>query len=514
MGESDTVARTWESRPVLNESEISTVTSGPGRLGVTLQVADSAAGLRVIGPAPAPDGGRRLLRRLVVATVLTDALAIVAALLVARHIRFGPGSSARPAGELLLVAVAPLLWVSIFAAFRLYAASTMTPEDEFRQLLSASVVGMAALVMVAYWSKAEFSRIWLGLAGVFACGAEVAIRAGWRSLHARLRASGRVALRTLIVGTNVEARELARTLGDSSQGYVPIGFVGMPGTAVPKTLELPTVGSVFTLGQVVKENRAACIFVAASSMGAEALSDVARIARQEGLELMITSRLPEVLSTRLAVRRVGSTTAMSVMPPRLTRSQAILKRAFDVAVSSTLMLVSLPLIAAIVIAVRVDSPGPVLFRQRRVTKNGRAFTMLKFRSMVDGAPARMPPGNRAAPFFKIPDDRDVTRVGRFLRRWSLDELPQFVNVLRGDMSLVGPRPLPVEQVEARPELLEARHEVKSGMTGWWQVRGRSRTPAEEAIRLDLFYIENWSLAYDLYILAVTIAAVLRGRGAR
>jgi lipopolysaccharide/colanic/teichoic acid biosynthesis glycosyltransferase len=166
-------------------------------------------------------------------------------------------------------------------------------------------------------------------------------------------------------------------------------------------------------------------------------------------------------------------------------------------------------------SVRVTSPGPVVFRQRRMTKNGRVFTMLKFRTMV--ADAGLSPSAKVPdvtePFFKLRDDPRLTKIGYVLRKFSLDELPQLWNVLRGEMSLVGPRPLTIEQIEADPELLEPRHEVKSGMTGWWQINGRSDVSLEDAVRLDLFYIDNWSLSLDLYILLKTAGVILRGKGA-
>lgn len=471
-----------------------------------------ALGLHAIAADTVVGDGRRLQRWIVAATVATDGLAIFGALLLAHHLRFGIGS-ARPGREMLLVAAAPILWTGVFSAFRLYASPMMTPEEEFRRLVSAVAVGMAVLVMVAYWFKADVSRVWLGLATIFVVVLEAASRAVWRRVRLWCKSTGRIALRTLIVGTNQEARELVRGLCDAGHGYVPVGYVGSRLGARPAGRGLPVLGTVATLADTIRHSRAACVFVTASAIDAEALCSVARIARQEGVELMITSRLPEVLSTRLIVRRIGSATAMSVMSPRLTRSQRLAKRAFDVVISSLLILPAMPLMAVLAVAVRADSPGPVLFRQRRVTQGGRPFTMLKFRSMLHRRSVA-DADSAVTPYFKIPDQRDVTRVGRVLRRWSFDELPQLINVLRGDMSLVGPRPLPVEQVAARPDLLRPRHEVKSGMTGWWQVRGRSRIPAEQAIRLDLFYIENWSLSYDLYILLATLGAVLRGRGAR
>jgi lipopolysaccharide/colanic/teichoic acid biosynthesis glycosyltransferase len=195
----------------------------------------------------------------------------------------------------------------------------------------------------------------------------------------------------------------------------------------------------------------------------------------------------------------------------------VTKRVFDLVVAGFGLILISPLLAAIAVAVKVASRGPVLFRQERVTKEGRSFQMLKFRTMrhrdsglggADGA-------DDTQAFFKTSDrDPSITRVGRLLRRMSLDELPQLLNVLRGEMSLVGPRPLPVRQVEKNKDMLGMRHEVPAGMTGWWQIQGRSELEAGDAVRLDLFYIENWSLSLDLYILLKTVGAVLSTRGAR
>jgi lipopolysaccharide/colanic/teichoic acid biosynthesis glycosyltransferase len=173
------------------------------------------------------------------------------------------------------------------------------------------------------------------------------------------------------------------------------------------------------------------------------------------------------------------------------------------------MVITLPLWPVIAIAIRLDSRGPALFHQERVTKDGRIFTMHKFRTMRTDSPSF----DTSRPFFKLESDPRLTRVGRLLRRLSIDELPQLWNVLTGDMSIVGPRPLPADQVAANADLLGPRQAVPAGVTGWWQINGRSRVTAEEALRLDLFYIENWSPSLDLYILMKTFGAVIAGRGA-
>jgi lipopolysaccharide/colanic/teichoic acid biosynthesis glycosyltransferase len=187
------------------------------------------------------------------------------------------------------------------------------------------------------------------------------------------------------------------------------------------------------------------------------------------------------------------------------------KRAMDLVLGTVAAVLTLPIMLAIAAAIRLTSPGPALFRQDRTTVHGRRFKILKFRTME--ADAEVSVEDTTAPFFKMADDPRITRVGRFIRPFSLDELPQLWNVLRGDMSLVGPRPLPADQVDANDELLGPRHDVPAGMTGWWQVNGRSDLPAEEAVVFDRFYIENWSVGLDLRILVKTIGVLFDRRGA-
>jgi lipopolysaccharide/colanic/teichoic acid biosynthesis glycosyltransferase len=195
---------------------------------------------------------------------------------------------------------------------------------------------------------------------------------------------------------------------------------------------------------------------------------------------------------------------------RLTGTQAVAKRAFDLVVGSLGLVITLPVWLTTAIAIRLTSAGPVFFHQERVTKGGRTFRMHKFRTMRQDLPAD---ADTTVPFFKIDQDPRITRVGHRLRKWSLDELPQLWNVLRGEMSLVGPRPLPTEQVAANLQLLGPRHEVPAGMTGWWQINGRSDVAPTQAVRLDAFYIENWSLTFDLYIVLKTMSTVLERKGA-
>jgi exopolysaccharide biosynthesis polyprenyl glycosylphosphotransferase len=236
------------------------------------------------------------------------------------------------------------------------------------------------------------------------------------------------------------------------------------------------------------------------------------------VDLRVSSNLPEVRSNRIWTQPFFGTTEISLRPLRLSRFKSAVKRSCDLVGSSIALLVLSPLLVGIALAVGWTSKGPVLYRQKRVGKEGVPFMVLKFRTMVDGADqlvAELKDLNEASgPLFKMRRDPRITPVGRWLRRWSLDELPQLVNVLRGEMSLVGPRPPLPEEVSAYEQDWHFdRLEVLPGITGLWQVSGRSGLSFDEYIRLDLHYVENWSLALDLFILLKTIPAVLFQKGA-
>jgi exopolysaccharide biosynthesis polyprenyl glycosylphosphotransferase len=270
------------------------------------------------------------------------------------------------------------------------------------------------------------------------------------------------------------------------------------------------IGDIDELRRLVREHAADCCFVASTCVSAKDMHRVTQVARRERIEVRVSASLSQTLTSRLMLQSVGDAIVLSIRPVRLTRTQVAVKRAFDLVVVSLALVVSLPLWVAIAIAIRLSSRGPVLFHQERVSKGGRIFRMHKFRTMATDVEC---PLDTSTPFFKLESDPRLTGVGRLLRRSSLDELPQFWNVLKGEMSLVGPRPLPADQVAAHAELLGLRHEVPAGVTGWWQINGRSALTPDESLQLDQFYIENWSLSLDLYIVLRTFGAVLGGRGA-
>jgi exopolysaccharide biosynthesis polyprenyl glycosylphosphotransferase len=453
---------------------------------------------------------RRLFRKM----ALTDTLSVGAAALVAYWIRFG---FKVPVPEfLLLLLVTPLFVVAVFAAFHLYDTHHFTPAEEFRRIILAVSVGLSGLITMSFWFQGSYSRGWIALSWALALVFALFFRRIWHWRIGHLRAAGKLTFRTLIVGTNREASHLEEVMRRTTMGYEPIGFVSTA-QRDPAQDGHSVVGSINDLREIIRETGAECVFVAASDLEIDEMGHVAKVVRLEGVEVRVTATLPEVLSSRLSVQPIGGFMALSLRPARLTGPQVVAKRVYDLVFASLGMLVTLPLWIAIALLVKLTSPGPIFFRQRRVGHRGRPFTILKFRTMRVGADemlAELRALNEAdGPLFKLRDDPRVTRVGRWLRRWSFDELPQLFNVVRGDMSLVGPRPPLPEEVREYEEWQFDRLEVPPGITGLWQISGRSDLSFDEYVRLDLFYIENWSLAYDFFIVAKTIPVLLSKRGA-
>jgi exopolysaccharide biosynthesis polyprenyl glycosylphosphotransferase len=281
---------------------------------------------------------------------------------------------------------------------------------------------------------------------------------------------------------------------------------------------LPVHGTFDDVASAVRRARADTVLVlSCPELDGHALRRLAWRLERDDIDLIVASSLIDVAGDRTTIRPVDGLPMLHVEHPRLTGAGRVIKTAFDRLGAATLLLAFTPLLLAVAFAVRVGSPGPVLFRQVRVGKDGREFVMYKFRTMRTDAETRLAElrhlNEGTGVLFKLRDDPRVTPVGRWLRRFSLDELPQLLNVLSGAMSLVGPRPPLPAEVDAYPDDLRRRLAVKPGMTGLWQVSGRSDLSWEEAVRLDLRYVENWSLSLDLVILLRTLSAVTRGAGA-
>ncbi|MGH2739327.1 MAG: sugar transferase [Actinomycetota bacterium] len=453
-------------------------------------------------------------RRIAVAMALTDAAAVMVALIVSYLLWLG--GRQLPLDFLVIILLSPIVWVGVFRGFRLYATQHLSPLEEFRRTISATSAGMVLVVMASFWSKGQFSRAWVGLTWIMVLVLELSTRRLWRKYLAHLRTQGRLVYRTLIVGGNGDSGRLADKLSVPGLGFLPIGRI-VAGESDKPSDGLPVLGTFRDLRRVIKENGIECLFVASGTAGQRETHQVAVAARQEGIEAILEADVPEFLASRLTVRPLGRLMALSIMPTRLTSAQAIAKRAFDVLAGLLLVVLLLPILLGAALAIRISSRGPVFFRQVRVGRGGHHFSMVKFRSMEVGAESLT---NELADrnehdgrLFKVKNDPRVTTVGRFLRRWSIDELPQLLNVIRGEMSLVGPRPALPEEVAAYEDWHRDRLEVPPGITGLWQVNGRSAVSFDEYARLDIYYIENWSLWFDFFILLKTLPQVFRGQGA-
>jgi exopolysaccharide biosynthesis polyprenyl glycosylphosphotransferase len=270
-----------------------------------------------------------------------------------------------------------------------------------------------------------------------------------------------------------------------------------------------------TLGVVLVEHEVHRAVIAADTADSEDMLHAIRLVKSLGVKVSVLPRLFEVVGSSVAFDDIDGVTLLGVRRFGLTRSSELLKRSLDVVGASLGLVVLAPTLAMIAVAIRLTTPGPALFRQTRIGRRGERFTMLKFRTMCDDADALkadLIALSEADGLFKIADDPRITRVGRLLRRTSLDELPQLINVLRGDMSLVGPRPL-VPNEDAQVEGWRRRRlHVQPGMTGLWQIFGSSRIPLHEMVKIDYLYGANWSLWLDLKILARTIPYALGRRG--
>jgi exopolysaccharide biosynthesis polyprenyl glycosylphosphotransferase len=445
---------------------------------------------------------------------LTDSLSVLAALLLAYQLRF---DRLVPTLDFwLLLLTVPLVTPLVYLTMRLYRVHQYSTAEEFRRIIVSISLIISAIVMVSFWAQASFSRLWMLLSWGLGLVLALTSRRLWHWRTRRLRLAGQLTFRTLIVGANLEAEGLAVTMQTRELGFQPVGFVA-GGAEELRLDDQRVLGRVDQLRELVRETKADCLFVASSAVTASDVVQIMKARRLENVEVRFTANLPTVLSSRLAPQTIGGVMTLSVNALQLTRTQAAAKRACDLVVSGLGLLALAPLLLAVAVAVKLSSPGPVIFRQERVGLRGRPFTVLKFRTMVAGADLMLESlrdRNEAdGPLFKLREDPRVTRVGRLLRRYSLDELPQLVNVLKGEMSLVGPRPPLAGEVAHYDEGQLDRLEVRPGITGLWQVSGRSDLSFEDYVRLDLFYVENWSIAYDLFILSKTIPLLVSTRGA-
>lgn len=476
---------------------------------------------RLLG-CPSTKGGPALRRRL----VALDAIAVSLAWAVSRMI--APGSDDRGLADptvVLSVAAVTVVTLLVAASQHLYLArvSSVRAYEVVRlgrvAFVSAIVAYLVNTVQVEHLSPARFVA-----GGAIAFGLLATLR-GWfgRWLRAH-RLRGGLTRPMVVVASGGDAANLVALLQDHPEmGFVPAAVVGDPherdgsGTVVIETGGVPWMGPAEDTLRVVGLTGATGVIIAAGALPSVELNRLVRALHEAKVHVHLSSGLTGFHHRRLRAMPMAHEPLLYLEGTDLSAAQHAAKRVVDLVAASVLLVLTLPLIAVAAISVKATSPGPVLFRQERVGRGGRHITVYKLRTMEDHAEDRLAEvrhrNERSGPLFKLDDDPRVTRVGRLLRDTSIDELPQLLNVLRGTMSMVGPRPALPHEVAQFDEDLLGRHRVLPGVTGLWQVEARDNSSFTAYRRLDLFYAENWSVGLDLAILLATFQAVL-GRALR
>ena len=436
---------------------------------------------------------------------------------IAAQIRFGNEVSQT---YLALSLALPLLWIGALKLAGAYDVRFIgTGSDEFRKVLNAGIGLTAAVALFSYTVNLQLSRGYVVIAlpslTLFDLVARYMLR---KRLH-KLRASGRCMHNVVAVGDELAVADLIAEL--RRERYHGLTVVG---ACVPRPEEcdelagVPVYGGLDDVTAAVKAFEADTVAVTVCpEMDGIRLRSLAWKLEKTGTDLCVAPRLLDVAGPRTTIRPTAGLTLLHVDHPQLEGFRVVVKDLFDRCAAAASLIMLAPLMAALAMTVWLSDRGPVFFTQVRVGKDGRAFRIYKFRTMVVDAELRkaevMDRNEHDGVLFKLHKDPRVTAIGAHLRRWSIDELPQLFNVFLGDMSLVGPRPALPAEAEKYAEHVRRRLVVKPGITGLWQVNGRSDLSWDESVRLDLRYVENWSFALDLQILWKTVSAILQGSGA-
>ncbi|HEY3563137.1 MAG TPA: sugar transferase [Kribbella sp.] len=423
-------------------------------------------------------------------------------------------------GYVLLGAVLPIAWLACVALERGYETRYFgTGPEEFRSIIRAAVALTALVAITSYATKSQVARGFVVLAVPMTCFAAMFIRWVLHRQISKRRFAGRCMRRVLVVGRNDQVTTLRRHLEERpADGYVVVANCLPRGDAFEEPEPERLGRTEMDILAAVDQYDVDVVAVATDpELAGHSLRKLSWALEQRGVDLIVSPGIVEVAGPRISIRPVAGLSLLHLERPSVSGGPHVLKNIFDRVVGCLLLLAVAPILLVTAVLVKLTSRGPVLFRQTRVGRGGVQFEMLKFRTMVADAEARkaelhaLNEGNGI--LFKLRDDPRITKVGKYLRRFSIDELPQLVNVLRGEMSLVGPRP-PLPAEVAQYQIDDARRMlVKPGLTGLWQVSGRSDLTWEESMRLDLRYADNWSIALDLLILWKTARAVLGSDGA-
>ncbi|SDT34020.1 sugar transferase [Microterricola viridarii] len=461
----------------------------------------------------------------------TDALSIVVAVAFSQLVWLKDGQSLAISRSLgsnftptytlvsILIALLWLFFLDFFGAreHKNIGAGTI----EYRRVADATLRLFGLLAIVAFLLGVELGRGYFLTALPLGLFLLLVSRWLWRQWLRNQQREGNYLSRALLIGQRLKSEHVARTVSERREsGIIAIGALTKLGHTEDDIMPgVPVLGTYKELLPVIDRLCVDMVMITgADDLGPKHMRQLGWDLEARNVELIVAPALTDVAGPRIHARPVAGLPLIHVEFPQFEGRKQWTKRLFDIVGSSILLLLTSPLLLGVAIAVRASSPGPIFYTQERVGLRGRRFGMLKFRSMVQGADDQLASlldaqGTSDTPLFKVINDPRITPVGRFIRKYSLDEFPQLLNVLLGQMSLVGPRPQREAEVALYDDAAHRRLFMKPGMSGLWQVSGRSKLSWEDAIRLDLYYVENWSITGDMIILWRTISAVAAADGA-
>jgi exopolysaccharide biosynthesis polyprenyl glycosylphosphotransferase len=447
-----------------------------------------------------------------------DGMCALLAGLLAYCVRLGDLSSARM--YLLASCLLPIAWLAIVAMLDGYDPRFIgVGSNEFRRVLNAGLILIAGVAILSYAAKAELARGYVVIAFPSLTILDLVARYALRKRLHRLRFLGAFMQKVVVAGYPDVVADMAMQLRRETYHGLTVVAACLAGSSESEEIcGIPAVNGLDRVAMVAHEYGADTVAVlSCPELSGMRLRELAWQLEKTGTSLCVAPAILDIAGPRTSIWPAAGLPLLYMDHPEFTGIPRLLKAAFDKTCALAVLALLSPLLALIAIMIKLDDGGPVLFTQIRVGVDGRTFRIFKFRTMVSDAEElkeRLSEHNEAAGvLFKMRADPRITAVGSWLRRWSLDELPQLFNVVAGEMSLVGPRPALPEETNRYHDHMRRRLAVKPGITGLWQVNGRSDLPWEEAIRLDLRYVENWSLMLDLQILWKTWAAIASGAGA-
>lgn len=456
----------------------------------------------------------------------SDAAVATTAVVVAQHLRFGSMTGDRLASYTnidyaLVSAVILAAWLVALVVQRSRASQVLGHGlEEYRRVWTATLSVFAIVAVVSALFRLDIARGYLALALPLGIVALTANRMATRRFVASRRRNGEFVNAVLAVGHLSSVRALATSLARHPQdGYRVVGVCvpGGDGVRIPAVDGIPTFAHHGDITNAVLKSGADTVALTSGDLDPDEIRALSWQLEKWDVDLMVSPGIADVASPRLMVRPVGGLPLIQVDKPQYEGAKRFQKRAFDVVFASCALFAAAPVMVLAALAIKFTTRGPVFYKSERIGMDGVPFAMMKFRSMVLDADKRLADlvdqtdGNGV--LFKMRHDPRVTRVGRVLRRYSIDELPQFINVVRREMSIVGPRPPLPTEVDCYDHQVRRRMLVRPGITGLWQVSGRSDLSWEDSVRLDLSYVENWSMVGDLVIVASTVKAVVVGSGA-